>query len=98
MIGPFVRIYKIGRELGLNKKEIKRLWFFNNPKHATLSILKMIIIIITFSVISIMIFYILINRNTYPAGTKYSTVKIEDFQLKNDKYLKIDRKLNNKIR
>ena len=98
MIGNFIRIYKIGRELGLTTKEIKRLWFFDNPKHATLSILKMIIIIITFSLISIMIFYILINRNTYPAGTKYSTVKIEDFQLKNDKYLKIDIKLNNKIR
>ena len=98
MIGNFIRIYEIGRELGLTNKEIKSLRYFNNPKHATLSKLKMIIIIITFSVISIMIFYILINRNTYPAGTKYSTVKIEDFQLKNDKYLKIDIKLNNKIR
>ena len=98
MIGNFIRIYKIGRELGLTTKEIKTLWFFNNPKHAVLSILKImiIIIIITFSVIFLFFFTfktVPIDTNTtYPAGTLYSTVKIKDFRFKNNKKWKYAKK------
>ncbi len=98
MIGNFIRIYQTGRELGLTNKEIKRLWFFNNPKHAILSIFKIIIIIIiiTFSVIFLFFFTFQSNINTtnttYPAGTLYSTVKIKDFRFKNNKKWKYIKK------
>ena len=98
MIGNFIRIYKIGRELGLTNKEIKRLWSFDNPKHAILSIFKIIIIIIfiTFSVIFLFFFTFktvpIDTNSTYPAGTLYSTVKKKDFRFKNNKKWKYIKK------
>jgi len=84
MIDNIIRIYKIGRELGLTKREISSLLFFKNPRLWRLLIL-LIILIITVSAILIVFSYIQIARDTYPTGAKYSTVKIKDFRLKGDK-------------
>jgi len=87
MIDCIVNIYKIGKELGLTNKEIFSLFFFKKSKHETFSIfLRVFLIIITVSFLSFLIVlsYIYVEKNTYPAGTKYSTVKIGDFRLKKD--------------
>ncbi len=84
MISNILNIYKIGKELGLNKKEINRLVFFKNHKY---SLLLIILTIITFTFLALIIAfsYVQIDSNTYPIGTKYSTVKIKDFRLKRNK-------------
>ncbi|MFX0002023.1 MAG: hypothetical protein ACFE9C_01150 [Candidatus Hodarchaeota archaeon] len=88
MIDTIFRIYKIGKELGLTKREISSLFFFKNSRGRTFSIVLLVLIIVititTLSVLTVFV-YILIERNTYPTGTKYSTVKISDFRLEKNK-------------
>ena len=78
MIKDFFQIYKIGKELGLNKKEIKSIFLFNNTKHSLLYTVLIIISIVTFGILIILL-GIQISRNLYPSGTLYSTVKEKDF-------------------
>ena len=93
MISNIISIYNIGRELGLSTKEIKGLLFFNNSKRTILLKYLIIIIFITFLMIFLLFFTIQIDRNTtYPAGTRYSTVKIKDFRFKNNKKWKYIKK------
>ena len=84
MLENFLQLVKIGKELGLSKKEINRVLLFGNSKY---SILYILLIIATFIAVGIfiMIFAILgieASRDVYPAGTLYSTVKIKDFKKK----------------
>jgi len=81
MLGNFFQLVKIGKELGLSKKEINRVLLFGNSKY---SILYILLIIATFIVVGIVIMVLGIlgiqaSRDVYPAGTLYSTVKIKDF-------------------
>jgi len=88
MIDYIIKIYKIGKELGLTKREISSLFFFKNPRRGILTILLyMLLIIITITFLSVIIMFssIQIERDTYPTGARYSTVKIKDFRLKGDK-------------
>ena len=78
MIKDIIQLFKIGKELGLNKKEINKVLIFDNSKHIFLYESLMIIIFIFFGVI-IIILGIEASRNTYAAGTYYSTVRIKDF-------------------
>jgi uncharacterized membrane protein YkgB len=94
MIDNIIRIYKIGKELGLTKSEISSLIFFKNPKHRMLSIvLFIILVVITVTTLSVLIVFanIEIERYTYPTGARYSTVKLKNFRLKGGK-LRIKRK------
>ncbi len=88
MIDNIIKIYRVGKELSLTKSEINSLLFFKNRRHGRLSIeLLIILIIITITSISLLIVYsyIHLERDTYPTGSKYSTVRIKDFKLKRDK-------------
>lgn len=88
MIDNIIRIYRIGKELGLTKSEISSLLFFKNHRFGKLSIgLIEILTIITITFLSVLIVYsyIQIERDTYPTGSKYSSVRIKDFPLKGDK-------------
>ena len=81
MLENFFQLVKIGKELGLSKKEINRVLLFGNSKY---SILYILLIIATFIVVGIVIMVLGIlgiqaSRDVYPAGTLYSTVKIKDF-------------------
>jgi len=88
MIDNIVRIYKIGKELGLTKREITKQFFVKKTKYQILSIV-LLILLIVISVISVSILigyaYLEIERHTYPTGARYSTVKLKDFRLKGEK-------------
>jgi len=74
----FFQLYQIGMELGLNKKEIKKVFLFDNSKHYILYTILLIVSIVAFGILMI-ILGIQAFRNTYPSGTLYSTVKKKDF-------------------
>ena len=81
MMKDIIQLFKIGKELGLSKKEINKVLIFDNSKHTLLYISLLIISFIFFGII-IIILGIEASRNTYAAGTFYSTVKIKDFNEK----------------
>jgi len=72
-------LYKIGKELGLNKKEINKILIFDNTRHPTLYLVLLIIAIVASGII-VIILGIVIARNVYPEGALYSTVKRKDFK------------------
>ena len=85
MKGELIQLYKIGRELGLAKKEINKVFSYNNFKGKDLGgiVLIIILIFIVFLVILITLSvppYIPRDNNTYQTGTLYSTVRIKDFK------------------
>jgi hypothetical protein len=65
----------------LSKKEVRNALFRGNNKH---KVIFLILLIIAFSIVGIFIVVIVESaiNNTYPTGTKYSTVKIKDFNKK----------------
>lgn len=81
MMKDLIQLHKIGKELGLSKKEINKVLFFGNIKN---KVILLIISIIIFSIVGyfIVLFIESTISNTYPSGTKYSTVKIKDFDKK----------------
>ena len=81
MMKDIIQLFKIGKELGLNKKEINKVLISDNSKHILLYESLMIIIFIFFGII-ILILGIEASRNTYGAGTYYSTISIRDFNEK----------------
>ena len=81
MLGNFFQLYKIGRELGLSKKEINRVFLFDDSRYPLFYKILMIIVFI-FLGIFVIILGIEASRHIYPAGTLYSTVKIKDFKTK----------------
>ena len=78
MIKDIIQLFKIGKELGLSKKERNKVLIFDNSKYTLLYKSLLIISFIFFGVI-IIILGIEASRNTYAAGTYYSTVRIKDF-------------------
>ena len=75
------QLHKIGKELGLSKKEINKVLFYDNVKN---KVILLIISIIIFSIVGYLVALLIESTisNTYPSGTKYSTVKIKDFDKK----------------
>ena len=81
MMKDIIQLFKIGKELGLSKKEINKVLISDNSKHILLYESLMIIIFIFFGII-ILILEIEASRNTYGAGSYYSTIRIKDFNEK----------------
>jgi hypothetical protein len=81
MFENIIQLNKIGKELGLSKKEINKVLLFDNSRHPSLYKILMIIIFVFVGVI-VIILGIEASRHIYPAGTLYSTVKIKDFKSK----------------
>ena len=81
MMKDLIQLQKIGKELGLTKKEINKVLFYDKDKN---KVILLIIAIIFFSIVGYFIVLIIESaiHNTYPSGTKYSTVKIKDFDKK----------------
>ena len=85
------QLYKIGRELGLNKKEIDKVFFYDNFKDKHFGVIILILILTfvgSFIIVSIIVSSLSVppyvpKNNTYAAGTFYSTVRIKDFDKKN---------------
>ena len=85
MFKDFFQLYQIGKELGLTRKGINGLFFFRKEAHSLrYKIIFYVILIITMSLIGItlVLIRISITRDTYPSGTKYSTIRIKDFKKK----------------
>jgi hypothetical protein len=80
------QLYKIGRELGLKKKEIDKIFLYDNFKDRDFGgfiliiILMFIFILVIVSCLSVPPY--VPKNNTYQTGTLYSTVKIKDFNEK----------------
>ena len=81
LMKDLIQLHKIGKELGLSKKEINKVLFYTSTKNR---VILRIIYIIIFSIVGYFIVLIIEASisNTYPSGTKYSTVKIKDFDKK----------------
>ena len=86
MLEKIFQLNKIGKELGLSKKEINKVFLFDNSRYPLLFKILLIIISIFLSVF-IIILGIEASRHIYPAGALYSTVKIEDFKDKKWRYI-----------
>ncbi len=84
----FYKIHKIGKEMGLNKKDINNILFYKNDRPIVNSILFWIIFLIIIIVALFTLSIIPLNsimsqdNSTYPSGTLYSTVKTSDFKNK----------------
>ena len=81
MMKDIIQLFKIGKELGLSKKEINRVFLFDDKRYSLFYKILLIISFIFFGVI-IIILGIEASRNTYAAGTFYSTIRIKDFNEK----------------
>jgi len=81
MIKDLIQLYKIGKGLGLSKKEVNKVLFYTNTKN---KVILLVILLIIFSIVGYFIGLFIESTisNTYPSGTKYSTVKIKDFDRK----------------
>ena len=84
MLGNLLQLVKIGKGLGLSRKEISKLLIFNNTKNPILYTI-LLVIAIVFTGIIVIFIAIVVSRNIYPAGTLYSTVKTKDFNTKKSK-------------
>ena len=89
MFKDFFQLYQIGKELGLNKKEIKKIFLFDNSK--SFKYLAILLIVFIFS-ITIIIIILSEVTNTYPSGSYYSTVKNKDFKRRKRIQLRILRR------
>ena len=76
-----IQLHKIGKELGLSIKEVNKDLFYDNTKNKVI-LLIVLILSLAFLGYCIGIFIESTINNTYPSGTKYSTVKIKDFDKK----------------
>ena len=91
MIGNIIRIYKIGNDLGLNKREMKEIFLLKKHRYVVI-ILLFLIIIITSWAIYLSLITIGINRSTYSSGGFYSSVRNKDFRFKKNKKWKYMKK------
>ena len=84
MLNGLFKLYDIGKELGLSKKEINSVFLVNYNRQ---SLLYGIVLIIIASFVGVMIFLFLIEaaKNIYPANALYSTVKVKDFKTRTNK-------------
>jgi len=82
MIGDIFKIYQIGKDLGLSRKEINSSLLFERSVRFKFVFITMMIVIFLIWFISLTLLNITIARNTYTRGTLYSTVKIKDFKKK----------------
>ena len=81
MMKNLIQLFKIGKDLGLSKKEINRVFLFDDKRYSLFYKILLIISFIFFGII-IIILGIEASRNTYAAGTYYSTIRIKDFNEK----------------
>lgn len=79
MFNNYLQIYKIGKELGLSKKDVDNIFLFKYTKHSILYTF-LLIIFIVFTIIIYIIIGLGALSNIYPSGALYATVKHKDFE------------------
>ncbi|MFX1569206.1 MAG: hypothetical protein ACFFCV_12650 [Promethearchaeota archaeon] len=88
VFNEILKIYKIGKELGLSRKEINASMFFRNRYPLILSLMLLIILTI-FAILFwniAIITYAKSMEPVYPRGTLYSSVNLKEFKIKKNKY------------
>ncbi len=83
MIGDIIRLYRIGRELGLTRKDINKILLFDNTKRPKEYTMLLFLVLFLGLIVSIVIAFTLLSyvgKNTYPKGAEYSAVQIKDFK------------------
>lgn len=76
------QLYKIGKELGLSRKEINSVLLFKNRYPLVLALMLIVIL----SVVAILfwnvalILYAKSTEPVYPRGTLYSSISLKDFR------------------
>jgi len=86
----FYKIYKIGKDMGLNKKNIDQILISERKSsilYSSLLILVLVIALVGFFFFINVIFGFWVSSGStsdsnYPSGTLYSTVKTRDFKNK----------------
>jgi len=76
------QFYKIGKELGLTKKEINSTLLFKN-RYPLILALMLIVILSVFAIFfwnAALILYAKSTEPVYPRGTLYSSINIKDFK------------------
>lgn len=82
MLKDLFQLYDIGKELGLTRKEINHVLFFEKRSPLILSIL-LIIILTVFAFLFWNVALSVFIRSTdtvYPRGTLYSSISLKDFK------------------
>ena len=82
MIKDFSQLFQIGKDLGLNKKEIKNVFSVGDAKYLKLAVIVIILMFVFFFAYTAitMISANYVHDTTYASGTYYSTVKKKDFK------------------
>jgi hypothetical protein len=84
------QFYKLGKQLGLSKREINNILLFKSKYPLIL----FLVVIALLSVLAFLFWDIALflyansKKPLYPSGTGYSSVKIQDFKMKKWKFLK----------
>ncbi len=76
------QFYKIGKELGLTRKEIDSVLLFKNRSPLILTLM-LIIILAVFAFLfwnMALLFYMRTTEPVYPRGGLYSSISIKDFK------------------
>ncbi|MFX1323245.1 MAG: hypothetical protein ACFFAQ_16550 [Promethearchaeota archaeon] len=82
MIDDIIRLYKVGKELGLTRKEINKVLLFDKstrPRVYNFLLLLVLFLFLIFSVFFVLTIRSYIDSNTYARGTLYSTIEGKDF-------------------
>ncbi len=84
MFNDLLQFYKIGKDLGLSRKEINQIFFFQKKIPLSIGLLVILIVsILTFFLWNIIVLIYLQNSGTvYAEGTLYGSVSINDFKRK----------------
>lgn len=84
MFNDLLQFYKIGKGLGLTKKEINQIFFFQKKIPLSIGLLVILIVsILTFFLWNIIVLIYIQNSGTvYAEGTFYGSVSINDFKKK----------------
>lgn len=80
MFNDLVQFYKIGKDLGLKRSEINRIFFFSGERSLLYKIL--LVFVLAIAAVVVVVVIVVVSKNVYPSGTLYSSVKIDDFKNK----------------
>jgi len=94
MFGEMIRLYKIGRDLGLTEKEMNKFLLFDETKRPNFYRFLLLLLLMLFAFSTIIALFILKNYtggSTYATGTKYSSIGVKDFrkETKNRRIIKL---------
>ena len=81
-IKDIFQLYKIGKELGLSRKEINNTLLFKD-RYPLIFALMLIVFITVFAIFFWNVAIILFAKSTepvYPRGTAYSSISLKDFR------------------